>query len=285
MAKEKEIKSNGDYTAKSIQVLEGLEPVRKRPGMYIGGTSTEGLHHLIWEVVNNCIDEAMAGYCKNITLKMLPDNIIEIADDGRGIPVEIHPQTKKSTLETVLTVLHAGGKFGGGGYKISGGLHGVGVSVVNALSIWTKAEVQRDGKIYAMEFERGKPKSKDVKVVGKSKTTGTTISFQADPQIFPEIKYSWEKVLGYVRQQAYLTKGVSIKVYDQREVGKERAYGFLFDGGLISFIKFLNRGKEVKNELPFYTEKSIDDTVVEIAMSISPETLSWCVSPKNLKSL
>jgi len=264
--KEKEIKDGGEYTAKSIQVLEGLEPVRKRPGMYIGGTSTEGLHHLIWEVVNNCIDEAMAGYCKNITIKMLPENIIEIADDGRGIPVEKHPQTKKSTLETVLTVLHAGGKFGGGGYKISGGLHGVGVSVVNALSVWTKAEVWRDGKIYAMEFERGKPQSKDVKVVGKSKSTGTIISFQADPQIFPEIRYSWEKVLGYVRQQAYLTKGVSIKVYDQREVGKEKAYGFLFDGGLISFIKFLNRGKEVKNELPFYVEKSIEDTVVEIAM-------------------
>jgi len=266
MANEKEIKGNGDYTAKSIQVLEGLEPVRKRPGMYIGGTSTEGLHHLIWEVVNNCIDEAMAGYCKNIEIKMQPDNIVEIYDDGRGIPVEKHPQTKKSTLETVLTVLHAGGKFGGNGYKISGGLHGVGVSVVNALSVWTKAEVRRDGKIYAMEFERGKPKSKDVKVVGKSKENGTTISFQADPQIFPEIKYSWEKVLSYVRQQAYLTKGVSIKVYDNREVGKERAYGFLFDGGLISFIKFLNRGKEVKNELPFYVEKAVEDTVVEIAM-------------------
>ena len=266
MVKEKEVKDGGEYTAKSIQVLEGLEPVRKRPGMYIGGTSTEGLHHLIWEVVNNSIDEAMAGYCKNIVIKMQPENLIEISDDGRGIPVEIHPQTKKSTLETVLTVLHAGGKFGGNGYKISGGLHGVGVSVVNALSVWTRAEVRRDGKIYAMEFERGKSKSKDVKVVGKSKENGTTISFKADPEIFPEIKYSWEKVLGYVRQQAYLTKGVSIKVYDNREAGKERAYGFLFDGGLISFIKFLNRGKEVKNELPFYVEKSVEDTVVEIAM-------------------
>ncbi|MDP1883975.1 MAG: DNA topoisomerase (ATP-hydrolyzing) subunit B [Candidatus Moranbacteria bacterium] len=270
MATEKETKNkgNGEYTAKSIQVLEGLEPVRKRPGMYIGGTSTEGLHHLVWEVVNNCIDEAMAGYGKDIIIKLMPDNLVEISDDGRGIPVEKHPQTKKSTLETVLTVLHAGGKFGGNGYKISGGLHGVGVSVVNALSVWTKAEVRRDGKIYAMEFERGVPKTKEPKVTGKSDKTGTTISFQADPQIFPEIKYSFEKILGYVRQQAFLTKGITIKVYDTREAGKERAYGFLFDGGLVSFIKFLNRGKEIKNELPFYVEKTDDktDTVVELAM-------------------
>ncbi|MFA4817650.1 MAG: DNA topoisomerase (ATP-hydrolyzing) subunit B [Parcubacteria group bacterium] len=255
-----------DYTAKSIQVLEGLEPVRKRPGMYIGGTSLEGLHHLIWEVVNNSIDEAMADYCKNIEIKMLPDNVVEITDDGRGIPVEKHPQTKKSTLETVLTVLHAGGKFGGSGYKISGGLHGVGVSVVNALSIWTRVEVKRDGKIYAMEFERGKAKTKDPKVIGKASDTGTKITFSADPKIFPEIKYSWEKVLGYVRQQAYLTRGVSIKVYDERDKNAKKAYGFLFDGGLVSFIKFLNRGKEVKNEMPFYVEKKVDETIVEIAL-------------------
>ncbi len=269
MAKEiKKTQDNGGYTAQSIQVLEGLEPVRKRPGMYIGGTSTEGLHHLIWEVVNNSIDEAMAGYCKNVIIKMLPDNVIEIADDGRGIPVEKHPQTKKSTLETVLTVLHAGGKFGGNGYKISGGLHGVGVSVVNALSVWTKAEVKRDGKVYSMEFERGKPKTKEPKILGKAEGTGTIISFQADPEIFPEIKYSWEKILGYVRQQAYLTKGVSIKVYDQREQGREKAYGFLFDGGLISFVKFLNRGKEIKNRTPFYVEKKMEqeDVLVELAM-------------------
>jgi DNA gyrase subunit B len=267
MAKEKEVKKdNGNYDAKSIQVLEGLEPVRKRPGMYIGGTSTEGLHHLIWEVINNSIDEAMAGYCKNIVIKMLPDNLIEISDDGRGIPVEKHPQTKKSTLETVLTVLHAGGKFGGSGYKISGGLHGVGVSVVNALSVWTRAQVKRDGKIYEMEFDRGVPRTKDVKVVGKSNGTGTIITFQADPQIFPEIQYSWEKILSYVRQQAFLTKGVSIKVFDERDPEKKRAYGFLFDGGLISFIKFLNRSKEVKNEMPFYVEKTADDVLVEVAM-------------------
>ena len=270
MAKEKVEKNiattEGVYDAKSIQVLEGLEPVRKRPGMYIGGTSLEGLHHLIWEVVNNSIDEAMAGHGKEILIRLLPDNIVEIADNGRGIPIEIHPQTKKSTLETVMTVLHAGGKFGGNGYKISGGLHGVGVSVVNALSVWTRAQVKRDGKLYEMEFERGKPKTKDPKVVGKSKGTGTIIAFQADPQIFPEISYSWEKILAYVRHQAFLVKGVSIKIYDTREVGKEKAYGFLFDGGLISFIKFLNRGKEVKNEMPFYVEKTTDNVMVEIAM-------------------
>jgi DNA gyrase subunit B len=262
----KKEKNNGDYTAKSIQVLEGLEPVRKRPGMYIGGTSVDGLHHLIWEVVNNSIDEAMAGYCENITVKLLPDNMIEMEDDGRGIPVEKHPQTKKSTLETVLTVLHAGGKFGGNGYKISGGLHGVGVSVVNALSVYLRAEVKRDGKIYAMEFERGKPKSKEPIVVGKSKETGTKIIFQADPQIFSEIKYSWERILAYLRQQSYLTKGISVKIYDTREVEKERAYGFLFDGGLVSYIKFLNRGKEIKNEMPFYVRKEQDDTLVEVAV-------------------
>jgi DNA gyrase subunit B len=264
---EKNIASTeGEYNAKSIQVLEGLDPVRKRPGMYIGGTSLEGLHHLIWEVVNNSIDEAMAGHCKNIVIKLLPDSVIEISDDGRGIPVEKHPQTKKSTLETVLTVLHAGGKFGGNGYKISGGLHGVGVSVVNALSVWTRAQVKRDGKIYEMEFERGKPKTKEPKVIGKATGTGTTIAFQADPEIFPEIKYGWEKILGYVRHQAFLTKGVSIKIYDTREEEKKRAYGFLFDGGLISFIKFLNRGKEVKNEMPFYVEKTTDEVMVELAM-------------------
>ena len=259
-------KDNGDYNAKSIQVLEGLDPVRKRPGMYIGGTSVDGLHHLIWEVVNNSIDEAMAGYCEKITVHLLPNNIVEISDDGRGIPVEKHPQTKKSTLETVLTVLHAGGKFGGSGYKISGGLHGVGVSVVNALSAYLKAEVKRDGKIYAMEFERGKPKSKDPMVIGKSMENGTKIIFQADPQIFPEIKYSWERILAYLRQQSYLTKGISVKIYDTREAEKEQAYGFLFDGGLVSYIKFLNRGKEIKNEMPFYARKEQDDTLVEIAM-------------------
>jgi DNA gyrase subunit B len=272
MTKDEKKKKGSEYGAKSIQVLEGLDPVRKRPGMYIGGTSTEGLHHLIWEVVNNSIDEAMAGYCNYIRIKLLPDNIVEIYDNGRGIPVEIHPQTKKSTLETVMTVLHAGGKFGGDGYKVSGGLHGVGVSVVNALSVWTKAEVYRDGKNWMQEYKRGVP-SANAKPIGKSDKTGTTISFQADPQIFPEIKYSWTKILDYVRQQAYLTKGVKIIIEDRREVLNEekeeykiRRHGFYFDGGIISFVKFLNRGKEIKNDLPVYVEKTVDDVNVEISL-------------------
>ena len=271
MTKDEKKKKGSEYGAKSIQVLEGLDPVRKRPGMYIGGTSTEGLHHLIWEVVNNSIDEAMAGYCNNIYIKLLSDNIVEISDNGRGIPVEIHPQTKKSTLETVMTVLHAGGKFGGDGYKVSGGLHGVGVSVVNALSVWTKAEVYRDGKKWVQEYKRGVPFA-NAKPIGKSDKTGTTITFQADPQIFPEIKYSWTKILDYVRQQAYLTKGVKIVIEDRREVLNEkeeykiRRHGFYFDGGIISFVKFLNRGKEIKNELPVYVEKTMDDVNVEISL-------------------
>jgi len=266
----KKIQKSG-YTAKSIQVLEGLEPVRKRPGMYIGGTSSEGLHHLIWEVVNNSIDEAMAGFCKNVTIELLPANVVRVIDDGRGIPVEKHPQTKKSTLETVMTKLHAGGKFGGEGYKISGGLHGVGVSVVNALSEWTRAEVQREGKIWYQEYKRGKPVG-PVKVCGKSKTTGTTITFSPDPQIFPEINWNWNKIIDYVRQQAYLTKGVNIRVFDKREVKSdkdlhlEKRIGFCFDGGIVSYIKFLNRGKEVKNLHPFYVEKTVDDVYVEISL-------------------
>lgn len=271
MTKDKIEKAKNEYGAKSIQVLEGLEPVRKRPGMYIGGTSLEGLHHLIWEVVNNSIDEAMAGYCNEVKIKLLPGEIVEVTDNGRGIPVDIHPQTKKSALETVLTILHAGGKFGGDGYKISGGLHGVGVSVVNALSVWTKAEIHREGKIWVQEYKRGKP-SASVKAVGKTTRTGTTITFQPDPEIFPEIKFSWDKILDYIRQQAYLTKGVKITINDLREVSnkeeeyKAKNYGFFFDGGIVSFVKFLNRGKTVKNELPVYIEKKTGDTYVEVSL-------------------
>jgi DNA gyrase subunit B len=264
-------KNTAKYDAKSIQVLEGLDPVRKRPGMYIGGTSLEGLHHLIWEVVNNSVDEAMAGHCRNIVVRMLPDNVIEVEDDGRGIPVDIHPQTKKSTLETVLTVLHAGGKFGGEGYKISGGLHGVGISVVNALSEWTKVHVHREGKVWMQEFHRGAPQGK-VAPIGKSDHTGTTVTFKADSQIFPEIDYSWAKVLEYLRYQAYLTKGVRIVLEDHREVAdpktenyKIRRHGLYFDSGIISFVKFLNRKKAVKNETPIYIEKTVDDVYVEVS--------------------
>lgn len=259
------------YGAKSIQVLEGLDPVRKRPGMYIGGTSIEGLHHLIWEIVNNSIDEAMAGYCTEVDIRLLPDNVVEVEDNGRGIPVEIHPQTKKSTLETVLTVLHAGGKFGGDGYKISGGLHGVGVSVVNALSEWTRATVRREGKLWVQEFKRGIPQG-PVKAVGKAKGTGTIITFKADAEIFPEIEYGWDKILEYLRYQAYLTKGVRIQIEDLREADTPgaahlaRRYGFFFDSGIISFVRFLNRRKDVRNEVPVYIEKTVDGVYVEISL-------------------
>ena len=266
-----ESKNKNEYGAASIQVLEGLDPVRKRPGMYIGGTSLEGLHHLIWEVVNNSIDEAMAGFGNHIVVRLLPGEIVEVSDDGRGIPVEVHPQTKKSTLETVLTVLHAGGKFGGGGYKISGGLHGVGVSVVNALSEWTRVEVHREGKVWLQEYDRGKPRG-DVRPIGSSKRTGTTISFKADSQIFSEIRYSWSKILDYLRYQAYLTKGIRITVSDEREATgvheayKTKQYSFMFDSGIISFVKFLNRGKEIKNTTPVSIEKTIGDTYVEVSL-------------------
>lgn len=264
------------YDASSIQVLEGLDPVRKRPGMYIGGTSLEGLHHLVWEVVNNSIDEAMAGHCNEISVRLMPDNWVEVADNGRGIPVDIHPQTKKSTLETVMTVLHAGGKFGGSesGYKISGGLHGVGVSVVNALSVHTKVTVERQGKTWFHSYKRGKPEGA-VKPIGKSDRTGTTVAFQADPEIFPEIQYSWSKILEYLRYQAFLTKGVRIKVEDWRDVTNEseeykvKRHGFYFDSGIISFVKFLNRKREVKNTTPFYVEKNIDNINVEVSLQFT----------------
>lgn len=251
------------YTAKDIYVLEGLEPVRKRPGMYIGTTDAAGLHHLIFEVVDNSIDEAMAGFAKNIRVEFLPNNRIAVTDDGRGIPVEVHPQSKKSTLETVLTTLHAGGKFGGESYKVSGGLHGVGVSVVCALSVWMKAEVQRDGGLYVQEYKRGVPQYK-VKKIGKSNTTGTKIIFDADPEIFKVIEYDRKRVIDHLRQQAFLTKGVKIEVVDFRD--KEPWYHALyFDGGLLSFVRFLNDIEKPVQETPFYVNKTSENVEVEVA--------------------
>ncbi len=253
----------GSYTAKDITVLEGLDPVRKRPGMYIGTTDTAGLHHLIWEVVDNSIDEAMAGHAKNIRVEILAENKIAVTDDGRGIPVEKHPQTKKSTLETVLTVLHAGGKFGGEGYKVSGGLHGVGVSVVNALSIYMRAEVHRDGGLYAQEYKRGKPQGA-VKKIGASKVTGTKIIFEPDPEIFAKIQFDTKLVLERLRRQAFLTKGIKIELIDYRE--KPAAYhAFYFDGGLLSFIQYLNADEKLLQEEPFYVDKQMDKVQVEAA--------------------
>src|SRR3989339_1631298 len=216
MPKEKEVKKKtGGYTAEQITVLEGLEPVRKRPGMYIGNTAKEGLHHLIWEVVDNSIDEAMAGYASKVKVVLESGSRVRVEDDGRGIPVERHKQTGLSALETVLTKLHAGGKFGGEGYKVSGGLHGVGVSVVNALSTWLRAEVFKDGKTYVQEYQRGKAKGK-VKAEAAARGTGTTIIFEPDPEVFTVLDYDWQTVLDHLRQQAYLTKGVKIEVRDER---------------------------------------------------------------------
>ena len=266
----KKQRKEGEYTAKDIYVLKGLEPVRMRPGMYIGSTGVDGLHHLIWEVVDNCLDEAMAGYAKNIEVILLPDNRVRISDDGRGIPVEKHPDTGKSTLETVLTTLHAGGKFGGEAYKVSGGLHGVGISVVCALSTYMLAHVERDGGAYEQEYFRGKPKG-NVKKVGDSKKTGTTQTFDADPQIFSEIKYDPKRILGHLRQQAYLTKGVKIAFKDERIKGQETEYTFYFEGGVGSYVKYLVQGNTPRHPNIFSTAVEKDGIWVEAAFQYTQE--------------
>ncbi|MFH0988157.1 MAG: DNA topoisomerase (ATP-hydrolyzing) subunit B [Parcubacteria group bacterium] len=279
MAKDKEQKKSGDYNAAQITVLEGLDPVRKRPGMYIGNTAKEGLHHLIWEVLNNSIDEALAGYCTEIIIKLLPKDVVVVADNGRGIPVDVHKQTKVSALETVMTVLHAGGKFGEGGYKVSGGLHGVGASVVNALSSWTKVEVKRDGKCYAQEYKQGKPQYK-VKCEGGVKRTlnpdpffpekafgsGTTTSFQPDGSIFSTLEFSWPLILNWLRQQAYLTHGIKLIAIDLRDKDKPKQYGFYFEGGVSAYVKHLNHGERMKHDNIFYVEKTVDDVGIEIGL-------------------
>lgn len=259
------------YGAEQITVLEGLAPVRKRPGMYIGNTSTEGLHHLIWEVVDNSIDEAMAGFCNHITIGLLPDNMVKVSDNGRGIPVEVHKQTKKSALETVMCTLHAGGKFEGQGYKVSGGLHGVGISVVNALSSYTKAEIRRDGKIWEQEYKQGNAKKK-IKATGKTKETGTTIIFQPDSEIFETLEFKWKKIIDRLRQQAYLTKGIRITITDSRDKDKNpETYEFYFEGGIASYVKHLNHGKNVKHDTVFYIEKEQDDVNVEVSLQYNDD--------------
>ncbi|MFH0905445.1 MAG: DNA topoisomerase (ATP-hydrolyzing) subunit B [bacterium] len=263
-------KQPDSYGAKDIQVLEGLDPVRKRPGMYIGSTSVEGLHHLIWEVVDNSIDEAMAGYATTVEVVLHKDGKVTVIDDGRSIPVEKHPQTKKSTLETVLTTLHAGGKFGGGGYKVSGGLHGVGVSVVNALSDWLRAEVTRDGKTYAQEYVRGKAKG-PVKIVDNKATGhGTKISFHADKEIFAEDNesYNWKAVLDHLKQQAYLTKGVKVKATDER-TGESQL--FYFEGGVQAYVRDLNHNKTPVFDPPFYVDKERNGVNVEISIQYTED--------------
>ena len=285
----------GSYDASSITVLEGLEPVRKRPGMYIGTTGPDGLHHLITEIFDNSRDEAMGGFADDIEITLLPGDRIRVADNGRGIPVDKHPQTKISALEMIMTTLHAGGKFGGesSGYKVSGGLHGVGASVVNALSTWMRAEVHRDGAVHEQEYNIGKPKSA-VKKIGSSDLHGTIITFEADPSIFSEIKYDYHRVVTHVRQQAYLVKGTRISVIDARELGELKAPGifylrdlgldvpsmtFYFEGGLKSLISFYNQHQTLVHKNIFYIEKEVDNVVVEVALQyiddISPRLLAF----------
>jgi DNA gyrase subunit B len=285
MAKEKEDKKGHSYDASQISVLEGLEPVRKRPGMYIGTTGPEGLHHLIWEIFDNSRDEAMGGFANDIEITLLPGNRVRVADNGRGIPVDTHKKTKVSALETVMTTLHAGGKFGGdaSGYKVSGGLHGVGASVVNALSIYCRAEVHRDGGKYVQEYSQGKKKSA-VKKIGASKLHGTIITFEPDQEIFKDIKFDWNTVIGHIRQQAYLVRGLKILIIDAREWDNKKGMDdsdvfyfrdlglelpsitYYFEGGLVSLVKFYNKFQKPIHDNIFYVQKEQDGVGVEIAL-------------------
>lgn len=260
-----------NYTAEHITVLHGLEPVRKRPGMYIGNTAFEGLHHLVEEIVDNSVDEAMAGFCTEIQVNLLNDFMVEIMDNGRGIPVDIHKETKKSALEVALTILHSGGKFDSGTYKVSGGLHGVGVSVVNALSSYLRAEVRRDGKIYAQEYKQGNPLGQ-VKPIGKTtlKDTGTKIIFQPDKSVFSVHEFNLETILIRLRQHAYLTPGIKINITDKRKP-LAPTYNFYFEGGIKSYVRFLNSKKGYKHSNIFYINKDVDDMKIEIALQYNNE--------------
>lgn len=257
-----------EYTAKEIEVLEGLEPVRKRPGMYIGTTGPEGLHHLIWEVVDNSIDEALAGYAKNIKIRLLPDNFIEVEDDGRGIPVDIHEKTKKTALETVMTYLHAGGKFSNQVYKVSGGLHGVGVSVVNALSETLIAKVYRDGYVWLQQYKEGKPLG-PVKRLEKTKKTGTVVTFKPDKKIFKEIEFDLERIISHIREQAFLTPGVRFFIFDERKNLKK--YCFYFENGIKSFINYLLFSKKTIHKEVFYVNEKEGENFIELALAYTED--------------
>lgn len=264
------------YDGSKIQVLEGLDPVRKRPGMYIGSTGYDGVHHLIKEIADNSIDEAIAGYASRVDVILRKDGGVTVSDDGRGIPVDKHPKTGLSALETVLTVLHAGGKFGGGGYKVSSGLHGVGSSVVNALSRKFIAEVVKNGELYHIEFEKGKTTSPFQKKGKVNRPDGTTITFYPDPEIFKEtIDFDYKWVVAYLRHQAYLTKGIFVKVYDERI---DESQSFYFEGGIQSYVRNLNVGKDVLSDDVFYVEKQVEDTIVEIAVQYN-DTYNETVKP------
>lgn len=290
--------NNNSYTAKDIYVLEGLEPVRKRPGMYIGSTGVDGLHHLIHEVGDNSLDEAMGGHANEIEIALLPEARVRVADNGRGIPVEKHAQTKKSALETVMTTLHAGGKFGGESYKIAGGLHGVGVSVVNALSTWLRAEVHRDGAVWSQEYARGVVKT-PIKKEGRTRQTGTVVSFQPDPEVFKEEReFDWQRVLNHFREQAYLTKGVKIRLLDLRKVSLKEvpaakglfikdagplgvSYTVYFEGGIVSFVRHLNEEEEPEHPNIFYVSKEHEGVLVEVALQYTKDLQGYEASFAN----
>ncbi|HBR33898.1 MAG TPA: DNA topoisomerase (ATP-hydrolyzing) subunit B [Firmicutes bacterium] len=254
-------KTNG-YNAEQIQILEGLEAVRKRPSMYIGSTGERGLHHLVYEVVDNSIDEAMAGYCDQINITLRTDGAVVTEDNGTGIPVDIHPKEKVSALQVVMTKLHAGGKFGGEHYQVSGGLHGVGVSVVNALSLWLEVEVRRNGKIYYQKYERGKPQA-EVKVIGETKGTGTTVTFKPDPEIFEICEFDLDTLVHRFRELAFLTRGLRITIKDER-VDKELSYHY--EGGIVSFVEHLNKTKTPLSKEIIYIQKKVEDNLVEVAI-------------------
>src|SRR3989338_10492195 len=254
-----EEKGSASYDATKIQVLEGIEAVRKRPSMYIGDTTPRGLHHLVYEVIDNSIDEALAGFCNKIQVEMRPDGSVMVTDNGRGIPVDIHKAQKKSALEVVMTTLHAGGKFDSKAYRISGGLHGVGVSVTNALSEWCEVEVGRDGNLYRQKYERGKPVSK-VTVVGKSKGTGTKVMFKPDKQIFEKIEFSFDTLSNRLRELAFLNKGVEITIKEERS---DKEHTFKYNGGISEFIQYLNRSKRPLHSKIFYVDKKKDNVEVE----------------------
>ena len=262
------MENNEHYDASDIQVLEGLEAVRKRPGMYIGTTDVKGLHHLVWEIVDNAIDEALAGYCKNIEVVINKDNSITVKDDGRGIPVDIHPKTHISTVETVYTVLHAGGKFGGGGYKVSGGLHGVGASVVNALSKWVEVKVYKNGKIYFIRFENGGHTVEPLKVIGdcEENRTGTVVTFKPDPEIFDTDIYDYDTLMVRIRELAFLNKGLSLTLRDDRDDEDTIGETFLYEGGIREYVRFINKGKTVIHDDIIHLEGEEDGVFFEVAM-------------------
>ena len=258
------VDTNNDYNASEIQVLEGLEAVRKRPGMYIGSTSTSGLHHLVYEIVDNSIDEALAGYCTDITVQINPDNTITVVDNGRGIPVDIQAQTGRPALEVVFTVLHAGGKFGGGGYKVSGGLHGVGASVVNALSEWLTVQVHKDGKIHEMKFSRGHI-TQEMTIVGTTDHTGTTVTFKPDPEMFEDTVYSYDILHTRMREEAFLNAGLRIRTVDLRE-GQEQSDEMCYEGGIREFVTFLNKSKDALHSGVIYMSGTRGDSYAEVAL-------------------